>query len=181
MKRFSLVMLGATATLLALSAPGAHAQVSYSPTTVVSTIMEGTTLTFTASITNTSAASVTLGGDNINISTIPFGGQAEAGAPSSILTLAVDDTPYDGFGVTLGAGATQTVTLYAVTAGLAAIPGTYTGYFDLQDINENDLGVQNFSFTVSPLAAAPEPGGWVALLVGSGTLSVLALRRRRTA
>ncbi len=181
MKLHSLAAFCAATTFAALCATGAHAQVSISPASVTATIMEGSTLTFTANVTNTSGANITLGGDNANFLTQPMASQTEFGPPTSPFTLALDDTPYlSMLPVTLAAGATQTFTLYNLTAGLAAVPGTYTGYFVLQDDSQNDLagGTQNFSFTVSPLASAPEPAGWVALLVGAGTLGIVGVRRR---
>ena len=181
MKLFILPIMCAAVSLLTLCANGVQAQVSIAPVSVTASITQGATLTFTADVTNTSNTALTLGGDNINFLT--QAGPTELGPNSDPAFLSLDDAPFtpNVTPVTLAANTTQTFTFYNLSAGAAATPGTYTGYFVLQDDTQNDLtgGTQNFSFTV--LAAAPEPAGWAALVIGAGMLGAVAVRRRRIA
>jgi hypothetical protein len=113
---------------------------------------------FNATVTNTSADTVYLNGDNFSVDS----------------PLTVDDSPYlSNYPLTLGAGASASGLLFNVDVPIGTAFGLYTGYFDItggSDGNAGDtVGEADFDVNVTP-----EPSGW--LLLGSG-LAALALAK----
>jgi hypothetical protein len=113
---------------------------------------------FDATVTNTSADTVYLNGDNFSVDS----------------PLTVDDSPYlNNYPLTLGAGDSASGLLFNVDVPIGTALGLYTGYFDItggSDANAGDtVGEADFDVNVTP-----EPSGW--LLLGSG-LAALALAK----
>lgn len=160
---------------LALAPVAAHAQaftVTFAPAT--QTVLPGFSTTFSGTITNTTATSLYINGDNID----PL-------APG----LTTDDMPfYNTFGpnpVLLGAGQTYALTdLFTVTdttAAIGAYQGQYTIYGGLDPTAADQTGFQTFTVNV-PQAPVPEASTSVSLAVLlTGGAAMWAFKRRKAA
>lgn len=156
--------LALTMLLLALTAPGAQAQLTV---TLLAPSQSGPhlgTVSYDATLTNTGVGALDITGSSFTI----------LGAPAG---LNLDDSPlFSNFPVTFGAGDTFTATLFNLFIGDAAtIPaGNYFGDFTVETTAGNTT--ENWQLTVVPASSAPEPTS-VALLL-TGTLIIVRRRQR---
>lgn len=113
---------------------------------------------FDATVTNTSADTVYLNGDNFSVDS----------------PLSVDDSPYlNDYPLTLGAGDSFSGLLFNVDVPFGTPPGLYTGYFDITGGSDGNAG-DTVGEAVFDVNVTPEPSSW--LLLGSG-LAALALAK----
>lgn len=121
----------------------------------------GQTLTFYATVTNNSGATVYLNGDGIYV--------------DSPLTL--DDTDYyNNFPASLAPAGTYSGDLFTVTIPDGTPLGLYTGYFNIvggADGNAQDV-IASASFDIT---VTPEPAPIVLLLTGMAMLAFLTYRK----
>lgn len=166
------VIVGVMAALvLSLTA---HADtLNLSLTTPNQTGSPGDTLVFFGTISNPTATTFFLNGDNLSTNPGPplFNGNGSA--------FLLDSPPSLGAG-----GSTGNLDLFSVMIGASAAPGTYIlNSFEVlggstssaQDL----LATQQFSITVST-APTPEPGTLTLLATGASGWMVRAVRRRRS-
>ena len=132
----------------------------------------GSVLTFTGSLTNVAAPTVTIVSDNFN------------GLPG---TLTFDDTPFviNFLGQSIAGGSTLgPLSLFTVTIEAGAAPGVYNGVFSVLFDSDGGMGqetnFQTFTVTVQPETQVPEP--MTLLLLGSGLAGMVSLKlaKRRT-
>lgn len=120
----------------------------------------GDVIEFDATVTNDTSQTVYLNGDNMYVDG----------------SLIVDDSPYNSWPLTLGAGDSYTGLLFNVDIADAAASGLYTGYFQITGGDDNSagdtLGTADFDVNVTP-----EPGSF--LLLGTGLLLIGFVARRR--
>ncbi len=191
MKLFLPSALALAGTLaLGLAVAPAHAQlVITSAPTVTQSITLGGFTSYSATLRNDFTSAVYFLGDNTDFTFAP--GPTEFAPASSNNTVVLDDTPYFNFvGTSLGAGQSQTFTLFNVAAGTAATTGTYQGFFTIQGSTDPsgdpiDLATQNFQTIVTPgVAPVPEASTLVSLglmlALGMGG-TVVAARKRKAA
>ena len=132
----------------------------------------GSVLTFTGSLTNVAAPTVTIVSDNFN------------GLP---VFLTLDDTPFvvNFLGQSIAGGATLgPLSIFTVTIEAGAAPGVYNGVFSVLFDSKGGLGQEtNFqTFTVTVLANTEIPEPMTLLLLGSGLAGIagIKLAKRRS-
>jgi len=115
---------------------------------------------FDATVTNNTGSTVYLNGDSIYVDS----------------PLILDDSPYNNWPFSLGAGDSYSGLLFNVDVPIGTAPGLYTGYFHITggaDGNAGDVvGEADFDVQVTP-----EPSSVVLLLTGMAGLAG-TLRRR---
>lgn len=193
MKQFLPSALALAGTLaLGLAVAPAHAQlVITSAPTVTQSIALGGFTSYTATLQNNFSSAVYFLDDNAGFAFPP--GPTEFAPASSAQTVVLDDSSYFNMvlsGASLGAGQSQTFTLFSVAAGTAATTGTYQGYFTIRGNTDpsgplTDLATQNFQTIVTPNAApVPEASTLVSLglmlTLGLGG-TVVAARKKKAA
>ena len=163
LKNLMLLSLVPASLLLAGTAAKADSlSISLDPTLQVGSA--GDVLAFDATVTNNSGSTVFLNGDNTFVD-----------AP-----LTLDESPFDAFPLTLGAGDSFTGVLFNIDIPAGAPSDLYTGSFDITGGHFNSseqftVGVSDFEVQVAP-AATPEPSSILLLATG---LAGLALVFRR--
>lgn len=177
---------------LGLAVAPAHAQlVITSAPTVTQSIALGGFTSYSATLQNNFSSAVYFLGDNTDFTFAP--GPTEFAPASSMQTVVLDDAPFANLylaGASLGAGQSQTFTLFTVAAGTAATTGTYNGFFTIQGSTDpngfpRDLATQNFTTIVTNgTAPVPEASTLVSLglmlALGMGG-TVLAARKKKAA
>jgi len=172
--------IAAAAALACLAAaPAAQAQtLNFTLNPAVQAGQQGSTFSFSGTLTNPTASTVFLNGDSLT-----FNG------PANGLTL--DDSPFltnapASLGASGGGSDTYTGGLFDVTASQSAAPGTYSGTFEvLGGADGNAQGVlasQDFSVTVQS-SPVPEASSSLSLglLLALGLGGVAVARRRKAA
>ncbi len=173
---------------LMLSATVARAQtgltVTLDPTSANVAALAATdqTLTFDATLSNTSSTPLYLNGDNFNVD----------------FPLSVDDSafqnafvfPPNGVQPTLAANSSVTVPLFDVLIPAGTAAGGYNGTFEIQGGTDNSsyglLSSSNFSIAANAgtppvTGAVPEASPGLLLGIGLAALAGLSVRRRRVA
>jgi hypothetical protein len=118
----------------------------------------GQTVRFFGTITNTTANTVFLNGDNFNLSVLPLS--------------VIDDSPFFlNAPLTLdGGGTSGDIELFDIAIPIPFSAGSYDGMFEVvggADTNDgNTVGGASFTVQVQPAGGAPEPSTAVLLLAG---------------
>ncbi len=182
MKPFLPSALALAGTLaLGLAVAPAHAQLVITPTPTgpfSQSITQGGFTSYSVTLQNTFSSAYYFLGDNTDFTFAP--GPTEFAPASSMQTVVLDDAPFANLflsGASLGAGQSQTFTLFNVAAGTAATTGTYQGFFTIQGNTDpsgtpTDGPTLNFQTIVTP-NAAPVPEA--STLVSLGLMLALGL------
>ena len=186
----ALALAGMLAFSLAVAPAHAQLVITSAPTVTQSIALGGFT-SYSATLQNNFSSAVYFLGDNTDFTFAP--GPTEFAPASSTQTVVLDDAPFANLflaGASLGAGQSQTFTLFSVAAGTAATTGTYQGFFTIQGSTNpsgtpTNLATQNFQTIVTPNAApVPEASTLVSLglmlAFGMGG-TVLAARKKKAA
>ena len=162
-------------TLLLWSLAARADVLNFTLTTPNQTGSPGETLVFSGTISNPTAGTVFLNGENLSTSPSSFlAGDASAFFSNTPLSLTANGAPGD---------TTGDVDLFSITIGASAAPGTYTmnNFFDViggsTSSSSGLLATQPFSITVNSSSSVPEPGTMTLFATGMAGWTARKLRR----
>lgn len=161
--------LASAAMLLFVSVAARADTVNFTLLNPVQSVNAGGTLSFsaTASAPSSNNGAEDLGNLDFNIN------------PAN--NFFVDASSYNmgNWPYTLNPGESYTDLLFTVMVPTATASGSFLGSVELDDLNGNMLGTQNFTINVAPAAVAATPEPSSLLMLGTGVVALAGSFRRR--